>query len=280
MCPRLLGFFRGQKGAKMKQYEHYFFDLDGTLINGEGLLPYAKELISCLRKQKKQVFFLTNHPVRSRRVLTNDLQELGLDIFYDELITPIMGLKEYFAPRNKDSRKLYVAGSKMIKEELREQGFTVVDEHASEEPKNIAVVLGMTPDLTYNQLQVGFWLMQQGAELILLNGDLLCPHPKGFLIDTGSLARVLEHKDKKPVIVGKPSYWMQQALLRAMRGNVENAVIIGDSLTSDIGIGNSLNIDTVLVCSGVTSIHQMQHAVQLPTVIFPSVREIYQLIKG
>lgn len=91
-----------------------------------------------------------------------------------------MGLKEYFAPRNKDGRKLFVAGSKMIKEELREQGFTVIDEYAAEEPKNIAVVLGMTPDLTYNQLQVGFWLMQQGAELILLNGDLLCLIQKDF----------------------------------------------------------------------------------------------------
>ncbi|WP_054706686.1 HAD hydrolase-like protein [Bacillus sp. JCM 19041] len=106
------------------------------------------------------------------------------------------------------------------------------------------------------------------------------PHPKGFLIDTGSLARVLEHDDRKPVVVGKPSYWMQQALLRAMQGHVDKSVIIGDSLTSDIGIGNSLDIDTVLVCSGVTSIHQIRHAVQLPTAIFPSVREIYQLIKG
>lgn len=46
----------------MKQYEQYFFDLDGTLIHGGSLLPFAKELISCLRQQKKQVFFLTNHP--------------------------------------------------------------------------------------------------------------------------------------------------------------------------------------------------------------------------
>lgn len=264
----------------MNQYEHYFFDLDGTLLHGKSLLPYAEELISYLYEQNKQVFFLTNHPVRSRKLLTEHLQHLGLSISLDQLITPVIGLREYIEFRHKGDRKLFVVGSNMIKEELLDLGFSVVEEEEVQEPQDISIILGMSPDLTYSQLQDGFWLIQQGAELILLNEDLVCPHPKGYLIDTGSLAKVLQHVSREPIVVGKPSSWMQQAMLRLIGGDIQKAVIVGDSLASDIGIGNALGMDAVLVCSGVTSVDQIHHAVQTPTTVFPSVREIYQTIKG
>ncbi|GAF13032.1 HAD-superfamily hydrolase, subfamily IIA [Bacillus sp. JCM 19046] len=263
----------------MRHYDHYFFDLDGTLIHGKALLPKAADLITYLYEQDKQVFFLTNHPVRSRTVLAKYLQDLGLSVSFDQLITPVAGLKEYIRFRHKGDRKLFVVGSKMIKEDLCKSGFSVVED-STEDSTEMSVVLGMSPDLTYSQLQEGFWLMQRGAELILLNEDLLCPHPDGFLIDTGSLARVLQHVNKDPVVVGKPSSWMQQAMRHRTGDNLQKAVIVGDSLASDIGIGNALGIDSVLVCSGVTSVEQIRHAVQTPTTVFPSIREVYQTIKG
>ncbi|MCJ7842907.1 hypothetical protein MUB24_18895 [Lederbergia sp. NSJ-179] len=41
----------------MKHYQYYFFDLDGTLLMGEKLIPHAQELIEELYGQEKQVFF-------------------------------------------------------------------------------------------------------------------------------------------------------------------------------------------------------------------------------
>ncbi|MCZ1181470.1 hypothetical protein CHH73_16215 [Shouchella clausii] len=279
----LLGFFVVEKRRMgMDKYSHYFFDLDGTLLHGGMLLPGAKELVDALCANGKHVYFLTNHPVRSRKVLSADLQKLGLEITYNQLLTPVMGLIEYVHSNGLASRKLYVAGSNMIREELFELGLHIGDCERGNGPEQIAVVLGMSPDLTYRQLQEALWLIQNGASLILLNEDLLCPHPKGFLIDTGSLARLLDHPrfGHQTVSVGKPSYWMQKALLRVMEGKIDDAVIIGDSLLSDIGIGNALGIDTILVYSGITTKDQLFGTAHHPTSVYASVQEIYQTIKG
>lgn len=264
----------------MKQYQYYFFDLDGTLLMGGELIPHAQELIEELYVQKKQVFFLTNHPVRSRQILSNDLQSMGLRLTEDQLITPIAALEKYFPEEHKKEVQLYVIGSTMIKDEIRNLGFRIVEEAASNRDPSY-VVLGMAPSITYTELQEGFHLLQKGRKLILLNRDLLCPNPKGYLIDTGSLARLLDHPHivPDPVVLGKPSFWMQQAIRQQNAGNCHLSVIIGDSLPSDIAIGEAMGIDTCLVLTGVTSEDELAKHEQQPTFVYNSVRDIYLEIK-
>ncbi|PAE14408.1 hypothetical protein CHH91_19715, partial [Virgibacillus sp. 7505] len=69
-----------------------------------------------------------------------------------------MGLIEYVHSNGLASRKLYVAGSNMIREELSELGLHIGDREKGNGPEQIAVVLGMSPDLTYRQLQEALWL--------------------------------------------------------------------------------------------------------------------------
>lgn len=55
--PAFIRVFSVEKEDEMRHYDHYFFDLDGTLIHGKALLPKAADLITYLYEQDKQVFF-------------------------------------------------------------------------------------------------------------------------------------------------------------------------------------------------------------------------------
>ncbi len=266
----------------MKNYHYYFFDLDGTLLCGKALIPYAKELVQELYHRGNDVYFLTNHPVSSREVLATNLNKIGLELNCNQLITPVLALGEYLDEGRREGISLYIVGSEMIKQELEQMGFHILKSVTDKSRGKTYVVLGMAPSITYPELQEGFSLLQQGADLILLNRDMLCPSSEGFLIDTGSLARVLDHPDivKGSEVVGKPSRWMQKVLLKKIAEEKGRAVIIGDSLPSDIAIGNALGIDTVLVQSGVTSEKDLIGAKEKPLHTCRSVKDIYDTLRS
>ncbi|MED4164778.1 HAD-IIA family hydrolase [Halalkalibacterium halodurans] len=265
----------------MKEYRTYFFDLDGTLVNGKTLFPYAKEIIAELTAQKKQLYFLTNHPIRSRKELKQHLQQMGLTVSMQQLLTPTLAILEYFGEKQ-GPVSLYIVGSPMIKEEISREGLHLL--HSSRDPVcgEVYVILGMAPNIGYNQLQEAFFLLQQGARLVLLNPDLFCPTPNGLLLDTGSIARVLMNEKMdihQAETVGKPSIWMQQVLLKKIRHARSRSVMIGDSLTSDIAIGQAVGIDTVLLYSGVTKKSSLEFVKQKPTYEYDSLKQLYEALK-
>ncbi len=169
----------------------------------------------------------------------------------------------------------------MIQNELKQMGFHVIESIAEKAKGDQYVVLGMSPSITYTMLQDGFDLLQQGARLILLNRDLLCPHPKALLIDTGSLARIFEHPEitRKAEVVGKPSSWMQQVISEKIGANKDEAVIVGDSVASDMAIGRAIGVDTILVYSGITSKGDVDRRKVKPDQTVDSIATIYHTIK-
>ncbi|WEG15398.1 HAD-IIA family hydrolase [Alkalihalophilus pseudofirmus] len=266
----------------MKDYKLFFFDLDGTLVNGNSLFPHANEVIQCLRRNKKSVFFLTNHPARPREELCERLINMGLELKVDELITPTLAIKRYFSARPSSS-SIYVVGSELIKEEIRKMDIHVLDHSRETSIGEVFVVLGMSPNLNYEQLQEGFFLLQKGARLILLNPDICCPAESGMYLDTGAIARVYTSASPKPFIkpevIGKPSIWMQQVLLDFAGSIRSKAVMVGDSITSDIAIGQAVGMDTVLLLSGVSKKEDLHTVRQRPTHVYSTLDEFYQKIK-
>lgn len=266
----------------MKNYHTYFFDLDGTLLNGKKLFPEAAECIDVLASRRKKIYYLTNHPIRSREELVTYLNDLGLPTTLSQLITPILAIEEYFSEATQ-MVSLYVVGSDMLKEEISKSGLHLLHSYQDKPKGQPYVILGMAPNIDYTQLQEAFFLLQQGAKLVLINPDLFCPTPNGMLLDTGSIARVFmggpSTVSARPDVIGKPSIWMQQVILKKMGRNCSTSVMIGDSLTSDIAIGQAVGIDTILLCCGVTSKEDALQMKQPPTHIFDGIGDVLKEIK-
>lgn len=71
----------------VREFDGYFFDLDGTIFLGDRLLPGVKEALAYLRERGKKIYFLSNTTVRTRKECRLRLQELGLEAHEEEVVT-------------------------------------------------------------------------------------------------------------------------------------------------------------------------------------------------
>lgn len=266
-------FFR--RGHIMRnQYSLYFLDIDGTLIKGKDLLPKTKTFIQQLRKEGKQIYYVTNHPVRCHDEHVEYLTKLGLSINKEELITPLDGLKRFF---NKIDVPycVYVAASSMVKQKLRDWDIPVI-EGTDRQLDNCYVVLGMSSSLNYGILQEAYECIQKGATVLVLNPDRTCPSNDYKLLDTGLFLKLFEESGdlvEEPIIIGKPSVWMQEVLAEKINVPKHEVVIIGDTIASDIALGNALGIDSVFLTN--TDIER-NYETKTSTHVMSSIKELVE----
>ena len=62
----------------MKQYKGYLFDIDGTILLGNTLIPGAKEKIEELRKNGKKISFFTNNSSKNPKKYVEKFKEFGI----------------------------------------------------------------------------------------------------------------------------------------------------------------------------------------------------------
>jgi ribonucleotide monophosphatase NagD (HAD superfamily) len=135
----------------------------------------------------------------------------------------------------------------------------------------------MAFDLNYKILQEAYQCIQKGATLLVLNPDTACPSTNYRLLDTGSFLKLFEASGdlkKEPIIIGKPSVWMQEVLAEKIHVPNNEVVIIGDSMFSDIAIGNSLGIDSILLSNNKDIQNNGDN--WSPTYAIPSIQEFIE----
>jgi len=80
---------------EFSRFKTFIFDLDGTTWNWKELLPGVKDLIASLRKEGKQVLFITNNTMVRRRQLVEKLNNFGIDCKETELVSSSMAAAEF-----------------------------------------------------------------------------------------------------------------------------------------------------------------------------------------
>lgn len=65
----------------------YLFDLDGTLVQGNRVLPGAKELLEALASRGDPYAVITNNTAFSRKDHARRLKRLGLPVSEEQILT-------------------------------------------------------------------------------------------------------------------------------------------------------------------------------------------------
>ncbi|MBA4537836.1 HAD-IIA family hydrolase [Bacillus aquiflavi] len=235
----------------MLSYETYIFDIDGTLLQGSEALPGAIQLLQLLRTNEKKILFVTNTPVATNAAVAKRLHQVGIDVKEKEVITPIQGLQAFLC-KEKSVRTILGLIDQYVRQEIAASGWDICGAH--EQISSCShVLLGMHNELTYNDLTIGLRMIDKGAKIVLLNGDLYCPIENGRIPDTGAISAVFEACSCiKPISVGKPSVWLQYVVKEKCESKSSHCLFIGDSPISDLAMGHALGMDTVLLKTGVT----------------------------
>jgi phosphoglycolate/pyridoxal phosphate phosphatase family enzyme len=249
----------------------WLFDLDGTVYLGEALIPGAAETIAALRADGRRVAFLSNKPLYTRVDYAEKLTRLGIPTTTDEVVNSSIVLARHLR-RLDPGATLFVIGEAPLIGELRAHGFEVRDDA---DVRWVVIAFDRTFD--YGKLNTALQAVRRhDARLIATNPDRTCPVEGGEIPDCAGMIAAVEAVTGKKVeaIVGKPSPIILEVALEALGVAAGDCVIVGDRIETDIAMGKSLGLATVLVLTGVTRPGDPRIVELQPDLVVPSIRAL------
>lgn len=234
-------------------FDHFVFDLDGVIYSGEKAIGNSPGVLEALRKNKKEIRFITNNPSRSPSDYAEKLKGLGIHSHDSEFVTSPMAtvsmIRESLS--SEKWKTVFIAGSDYLKNEVRKT--ELVEVSGNDSLGADLVVIGSHPGFNLEEIKTASIAIGNGADFIGTNGDFFYPCEHGRAPATGALlASVEAASGKKAVTAGKPGKYMFDLLEKSGVAPTKKTLLVGDSLQTDIAGGEKAGYSTALVMTGVT----------------------------
>ena len=256
----------------------YLFDMDGTLYLGDRLYDFTIELLQEIKNTAGKYLFMTNNSSKSVADYIKKLEKLGISAQREDFMTSSQATA-YYLKKHHANQVLYVCGTQSLKEELRNEGFTVSEDIS----KTQCIVMGFDTELTFQKLHDVSYLLLTQPDLpyIATNPDLVCPTEFGSVPDCGSVCGMIYNATgKRPVVIGKPSALMPQLAMEKAGVRKEETCVIGDRIYTDIKSGLQAGTVTVLVLSGETTLEILNESPEKPDIVLEDASAILKELKN
>ena len=256
---------------RKSRYDAYIFDLDGTCYLGDALLPTVQETTTRLRVIGKRTVFLSNTPTQTREAYAERLTRLGLPTPASDVINSSLVMVDFLSKRMPGAR-LFVVGEASLERELAAAGF----ELAAEAAGVAAVIASVDRGFNYHKLQVAFDAIRAGARFFATNADRFCPVPGGGQPDAAAMIAAIEASTGVSIeaVVGKPSHYMAEAILRLLDLPPERCLMIGDRLETDVLMGLNAGMAGALVLTGATAEAALASSPIRPTYVLRTLADL------
>lgn len=242
-------------------------DLDGVVYRGADPVPGVAALLADRAAHGDVVVYVTNNSMYERAHYVARLMELGAPVAEDRVVSSSRATALYLREHLPAVRRVLAVGAGGLERELRAAGLEVITAAAAatraaqegldgvtaaEAPD--AVVCGLDPQLTYLRLAVAADCVRAGAQFVATNRDPVYPTERGLRPGAGSIVAALEAATGvKPVSIGKPEPWLLEEAAHAVGADPSSAVMIGDSLVTDLPAARAVGARSILMLTGVTS---------------------------
>lgn len=237
----------------LNSFDCFVFDLDGVVYSGDRALADSPKVLETLRKNGKDIRFLTNNPSRSPSEYVAKLAKLGISSRAEEFVTSPMATALLIREKlpAEGWRTVFTAGSPHLKEEVGKTGLTEAEGETARSAD--LVVMGSHSGFRLEEIKTACAALGNGAGFIGTNGDYFYPTENGRAPATGSLlASVEAASGKKALLAGKPQRYMFDLLEKTGTEPGKGTLLVGDSLSADIAGGKNAGYTTALVMTGVT----------------------------
>ncbi|KKB33118.1 HAD-IIA family hydrolase [Heyndrickxia sporothermodurans] len=222
------------------EFDVFLFDLDGVIYIGSEPLPEAVESLRRLRKEKKEIRFLTNDPCTTREKTAKRLSKLGIEASSEEVITSGWLTAQYL--HHEKVRTAFVLSDENLKWECQQVGINIKDQTNVE-----AVVVGWDDNASFHDIQKAAKFIHKGSKFVATNADRTFPTPEGPLPAVGAMVEAIRvSTEKRPIIVGKPYPYMFKKALEDFIPS-SRAVMVGDNPYTDILGAHQAGIPAILV---------------------------------
>jgi HAD superfamily hydrolase (TIGR01450 family) len=227
----------------------FVFDLDGCVWTGSVLTPGAADVLAPRRQQGRAVSFLTNNSRARAASIQAKLERLGVQAATHEVLTPLEILGEVISSRWGISRVLAIGGPE-LEQAVLDGGHSLVGVDRYRDAT--VVVVGNDFALTYERLTAAARAVAAGAHFATPNIDARLPLEEGdFLPGCGAIVEaVATAAGVRPLVIGKPEPPLFELALTRMGLTERDAVMVGDSVDSDVRGARRVGMTAVLFAPG------------------------------
>lgn len=236
------------------QYDRYIIDLYGVVHNGQVPFEGVKDFLETLRDQNKMVIFLSNSPRRGYAVAESLREAFGItDDLYDDIYTSgedaYINLMHPEIPAYKDFNKKCIA----ITEKHHKVLFDDLSLNVTDNPDDATFIMNTGPsgmdEAGYKSLFEE--TLKRSLPMLCVNPDLAVLLGSKMTLCAGSIAKMYEEMGGKVYYHGKPYPAIYEAIINKFGPIEKNRLLaIGDSLNTDILGASRMDLDSLLVLSG------------------------------
>lgn len=210
----------------LNNIEFMIFDLDGVFYRDDTVIQGGKEIIEFLEKCHIGYCFLTNNSCYPLQKYQDKLKVCGIDVSTEKIINTTSLLTSYIKKR--DYEDIYVLGSPHLQNAL-------YGHFKYNDAKPDALVVGMHDKITLEDISKALSLVSDDSEIIAANPDKLIPKSDGFGLECGIIIDIIYNvTGKMPYVVGKPSEYAFDFILKKYKLQKENVLMVGDTYDTDI----------------------------------------------
>ena len=266
---------------RLAHLRHVAFDLDGTIYLDGQLFPPVRGLLSTLAELGIGYSFLTNNSSRGKQHYVQLLEELGIATMEENIFTSTDATIEFLRDKQPMTKRLFVLGTKEMRDELVGQGFETTSLDPDDEPD--AVVVGFDSELQWKTLCCAAYWIDQQKPFIATNIDRVCPtKERTVMVDCGSICAAIESATgRKPdVVPGKPDPRMINGLMRRYGVDSSQVAMVGDRLYTDMAMARAADVLGILVLTGEATEAQVAQCDSPPDLVLRDLREFEDLLRN
>ncbi len=242
-------------------------DLDGVVYLGARPVPGVAALLAARAAAGDALVYVTNNSMTYRADYVTRLESMGAPVSLDRIVTSARATALYLAESTpRPNRALVVGGAGLVRE-LRDVGIEAMPSAEaaaiwSANGRDAAaavigvdtVVVGLDLEFTYSRMAVAAGAVRAGARFVATNRDPIYPMERGLMPGAGSIVSAIEvASGVSPVSIGKPWPLLLEIAAHAVGRPVTDAVMIGDSLITDIPAARAAGARSVLMLTGITT---------------------------
>ena len=220
-------------------------DIDGVLVVSWRQIDGAAAALRRCRASGRPIRLLTNTTSASRAEIARRLNDAGIAVDRDEILSAPAATAAWIRQHRPDAR-CYLINSGDLGDELADVHLVSDTEEA-----DLVVLGGAGPEFSYTQMNHALGLLLDGAELIGMHRNLYWRTTDGFSLDTGAYLAALElAAGATATVLGKPSADFFRTGLDELGLQPSEVAMVGDDIENDVLGGQAAGLHGVLVRTG------------------------------
>jgi HAD superfamily hydrolase (TIGR01450 family) len=232
-----------------------------------------------LRKAGKKIAVLSNISRKPSAIVFSRLKSMGFPFTEDEVYTA-GAVTALYVKRKHPNAKCFVISEWGLRTDLEKQGMTFVNEGDAD-----IVLIGVDRRVSYPELNHAARLVMNGAKLICVGTTVMFKGTflgeSGMFLGETPFANAISIATKAPITyIGKPYPEIFLQTIANCAAKPKDAIMLGDSLSSDIKGANAAGIDSIFITKGIKFGQKITSKEERPTFVAKDLKELNDRMFG